>query len=188
MTKKGQSEVMEYIALMFMIMLVIIFVLAMIFGFQFISAGAGEAEDMERASLATLQRIISSKALGGTQYQKLSFLDGTKLTVATCEDVESLFGAGIWINVTAYHEIPDCTGLATNGPWQACNKEKTGIEELSGEQCTDQNYPDCGYWEFCSENIEERMSYRSVPVNIYDKAADMLGSGVVTIGIGGFGS
>jgi len=176
----GQTEVMEYTVLIFMIMFIIFFVLIMVFGMQFISTGIEKSETMEKQSLFVLQNMLASKALGSSQQQKQSVFEDVKLTVATCEDIEELYGRGIWVNITMYRELPDCDGLAYP-EFGECEDEKTAIEEMNAVECDETTYPECGYWTFCDR--EDRMVYRSVPVNIYRKMDNRLGIGVLTIGI-----
>jgi len=183
----GQAAIMEYVIMMIMIMFIIFFVLILIFGFQFISAGAGQSEELQSRSLFTLNKMLSSRTLGTPSFHKLSIFDDAKLTVATCEDIETLYGAGVWMKVQRYIEKPNCTGLPTS-EWVPCNEERDSIDEMMAVQCDAGNYPDCGYWEFCPENNGERMVYREVPVNIYSKTGNALGIGVLLMGIGGLGT
>ena len=183
----GQAEIMEYAIFVIIAVFIIAFVLFMVFGFQFLSAGSEASQETERQSLVLLQSLLSSRTLGNLQYQKLSVLDDSKLTAAMsldCSDIETLFGQGVWINVTAFTEIPDCSGLTLSTGWVECDEARSRILETSSEMCSDTNYPDCGMWVLCEENRQERMTYRSVPVNIYRKLENRVGIGVITIGLG----
>ncbi len=183
---KGQAAVMEYMVLMLMMVMVIVFVIIMVFGFQFISSGTERAEHLERQTLFVLQSLITSSVVSDPQYQKLSVLEDAKLTVITeCDDIEEIFGEGVWINISMYYEKPSCQGL-TGSLLQQCRNKADDIAEIQSTRCTsgsNGNYPECGYWEFCEENREDRMMYRSIPVNIHRKIQNELLLGVIEVGV-----
>lgn len=189
---KGQVAIMEYTVLIVMIMFIIIVVVALIFGFQMLQTGSEKSKDIEAESLFILRDMISSPVINNPQYQKGSMLDDAKLTVMTCEDVEALFGVGVWVQVVSFYEKPDCNVWGLSGGGRAmCIQDFNAIEAVENTECTGtgQNvYPLCGKWTFCEENRFERMIYRSVPVNIYRKMSGTISFGALTVGIRGGGT
>lgn len=188
---KGQAAVMEYMILILMTMFIIFFVVAMIFGFQFIEAGSSYSKDMEARTLFVLQNMLSSPAINIPESQKGSVLEDAKLSVMTCEDMESLFGEGIWVQVGTFYEKPVCEGIIPSERI-ACMYYRNEIEAIASRDCTGRgqnDYPECGTWTYCTdENKFGRMIYRSVPVNIYRKMEDAMMMGTLTVGISGGGS
>jgi hypothetical protein len=185
---KGQAPMMEYIVFLFMTVLIVIALLFLIFGFQFMTAGSGAAVETEKRSMFLMQSMLSSDVTGVPHYQSISVLDDSKLTALAdiaemdCGEFESLFGAGIWVNVTLYMEKPDCEGLG-GSDWYECDQKVDDIEEMQATLCDGDAYPDCGMWTFCKGNREGRMVYRTIPVNIYRKMENRLALGVLTVGI-----
>jgi hypothetical protein len=182
--QKGQAPVMEYIAFLFMAVLVIITLLFLVFGFQFMTMGSDAASGTEKRSLFLLQSMISSDVTRATSYQSMSVLEDAKLTALArvdCTEFQSVFGDGIWINITIYMEKPDCEGLGSD--YYDCMTLRDEISVMQATPCDDTNYPNCGTWTFCDENKAGRMVYRSVPVNIYRKMEKRLSLGVLTVGV-----
>lgn len=181
---KGQAPLMEYIVFLFMAVLIIIALLFLVFGFQFLTQGSGAAEEAEKHSLFIMQSMLGNGVTRATRFQSLSVLDDSKLTALSgmdCGDFETAFGAGVWVNVTLYMEKPDCEGLSS-GRYD-CMTLRDEIHAMQATACSDETYPNCGNWEFCHENKETRMTYRSVPVNIYRKMSNTLATGVITVGV-----
>ena len=175
----GQVSIAEYLVLVLMIVFIAFIALLMIFGFQFFSVGSEQTKSLERRSLFLLESAISTTALNNLQYQKGSVLDDSKLTVASCEDLETLLGKGWWAEVRA---IPD-ESVCQDMPRYLMNACLSKLRKAAATSCTTQNYPDCNVWEFCQKNEAERMMYRSIPVNIYRKMNGTLQLGVLSIGI-----
>jgi hypothetical protein len=189
---RGQTDIMEYAVLVVMIMFVILFVVALIFGFQMIQTGSEKSKDIEAESLFVLRNMISSPIMNNPQYQKGSVLDDAKLTVMTCEDVEALFGEGVWVQVVSFFEKPDCDvpGMSPGEVYE-CTQSFDDIAAVENTECTGagQNaYPQCGKWTFCEDNRAERMIYRSVPVNVYRRMTGVISLGALTVGIRGGGT
>ncbi|MFH0956261.1 MAG: hypothetical protein V1813_00200 [Candidatus Aenigmatarchaeota archaeon] len=182
---KGQAPVMEYIVFLFMAVLIIIALLFMVFGFQLMTTGSGAAVEAEKHSLFVMQSMLGNDITRATRYQSISVLDDAKLTALTgmdCEQFESAFGAGVWVNVTLYMEKPDCGGLG-GSVFYTCREQRDLIAEMQATPCDGESYPNCGGWELCGDNKEGRMTYRSVPVNIYRKMNNTLALGVLTVGV-----
>ncbi len=177
---KCQASVTEYLMLVIMIVLIALIAMVMMFGFQLFSVGSEQIESQERKSLFMLESFISSPALNNPNYQKGSVFDDSRLTVAACEGIEALFGNGIWAEVRVLPDEGVCDDL-TGYRQRSCLRE---VREEAGTRCTTQNYPQCGVWTFCDENKEDRMMYRSIPVNVYRKMNSTLQLGVLTVGIG----
>lgn len=175
----GQASIAEYLVLVLMIVFISFIALLMIFGFQFFSVGSEKTKSLERRSLFLLESAISTTALNNLQYQKGSVLDDSKLTAASCEDLETLLGKGWWADVRALADESVCHDMPR---WQM-NVCLNKLRKAAGASCTTQNYPDCSVWSFCQKNKRERMIYRSIPVNIYRKMNGTLQLGVLTIGI-----
>ncbi|MBN2330825.1 MAG: hypothetical protein JXC85_03345 [Candidatus Aenigmarchaeota archaeon] len=175
----GQASIAEYLVLVLMIVFIAFMALLMIFGFQFFSVGSEQTKSLERRSLFLLESAISTTALNNLQYQQGSVLDDSKLTAATCEDLETLLGKGWYAEVRA---IPD-DSVCDDMPRYLMNACLKNLRLAAGTSCTTQNYPDCNVWEFCQKNERDRMMYRSIPVNIYRKMNGTLQLGVLTIGV-----
>jgi hypothetical protein len=175
----GQASLAEYLVLVLMIVLIAFIALLMVFGFQFLSVGSERMKGQERRSLFLLESFISSTALSNLQYQKGSVFDDSKLTVASCDELETLLGRGFWAEVRALPDESACDGMPR---WQmnVCLRK---LREGAGTTCTAQSYPDCSVWTFCQKNKRDRMVYRSVPVNIFRKMNGTLELGVLTVGI-----
>jgi hypothetical protein len=189
---RGQTDIMEYAVLVVMIMFVILFVVALIFGFQMLQMGSEKSKAVETESLFILRNMISSPIINNPQYPKGSVLDDAKLTVMTCEEIEALFGEGVWIQVVSFFEKPDCDvpGM-TGGERAACRQSLDDIVAVENRECTgagQNDYPQCGKWTFCEENRAERMIYRSVPVNVYRRMTGAVSLGALTVGIRGGGT
>jgi hypothetical protein len=184
--RTGQAPLMEYIVFLFMAVLIIIALLFLVFGFQFLTQGSGVAEEAEKHSLFVTQSMLSNDMTRATRYQSISVLDDSKLTALAsmmdCAYFETAFGAGTWAEVKLYMEKPDCEGLPTP-EFADCSELRDKIEAMQEEPCTEESYPDCGVWEFCTESKEERMVYRSVPVNIYRKMDNTVAIGVLNVGV-----
>ncbi len=182
---KGQVAVMEYLVLVVMTMFVIFFVVVLLFGYQFLQSGSERSKDLESHSLFVLQSMIASPVVNNPQHQKGSVLDDAKLTVMTCEDVEVLFGHGLWIRISSIYEKHDCEKYTNAIERNTCYQENADIEAIENRECTGQVYPDCGVWTFCGEERSVRMIYRSVPVNIYRKMDGMVSLATITVGVKG---
>jgi hypothetical protein len=177
---KCQASVTEYLMLVIMIVFIALIAMVMMFGFQLFSVGSEQMESQERKSLFMLQSFISSTILNNPQYQKGSVFDDSRLTVATCDGIEALFGHGLWAEVRVLPDEAVCNDLL-GFQQRKCLRE---LQEEAGTKCTTQNYPQCSIWTFCDENKEDRMMYRSIPVNVYRKMNSTLQLGVLTVGTG----
>ena len=182
---KGQAELMEYMIFMFLIVFIIIFVVGLVFGFQFLSSGSSYEEEMEKNTLMDMQGFLSSSAVKNPNYPQVTVLDDSKLTALkastiSCEDIEKLFGAGVWIEVRIFLDTSHCEDL-TAWEKQQCINSVTAMEK----ECDKSLYPKCSIWTFCGSNKEDRMIYRSLPVNVYRKMENMNYLGVLTLGVKG---
>lgn len=175
----GQASVMEYLALVMMIVFIALVAVLLVFGFQIFTAGSQQQVSQERKSLFMLQSFISSTALTNLNYQQGSVFDDSKLTAASCSDMEKMFGEGIFVNISV---IPD-EGVCNNMPsW----RQRICLENLRRDAstlCTTGVYPNCNIWTYCEHNKADRMIYRSIPVNIYRKMNGTIQLGSLTVGI-----
>jgi hypothetical protein len=176
---KSQVNLAEYMVLVLMIVFIIFIALLMIFGFQFLSVGSEQMKSRERRSLFLLESFISTTALNNLNYQKGSVFDDSKLTVASCEDLQSMLGMGWWAEVRVLVDDSGCDDLPR---WQI-SKCKSDLRKEAETMCTTQNYPRCNVWVFCEQNKRDRMIYRSIPVNVYRKMNSTVDLAVVTVGI-----
>ncbi|MBN1896304.1 MAG: hypothetical protein JW789_01070 [Candidatus Aenigmarchaeota archaeon] len=181
----GQIQIMEYMMLILMIMFITLFALVLIFGFQFITLGTSYSTELEGKSMFMLQKMLSTNLLTSPAFQKVSVFEDAKLTVMTCDDIRDIFGEDVYVEISAFHDIPSCEGL---GGYELYECESTVEDVLDSEKtvCTSSNYPECSMWKY-EENDGckklPRMVYRSVPVNIYRKFSSTVSMGVLTIGV-----
>jgi len=185
---KGQTAIMEYMIFVFMAMVIIFFVVALIFGYQIMQSSSRKYSAVEENTMFALHKMMTTPLISTPEYQKSAVLEDAKLTVLTCEDVRQLFGEGLWVQVKAFYEKPDCTGIRNPAQRLACQHERNDIEQTESRECTgsgQNDYPDCGTWTFCPENRKERMVYRSLPVNIYRKMDNTVMLGSLTVGVSG---
>lgn len=176
-----QASLTEYMTLVLMIVFIAFIALLLIFGFQMLGAGSERLESIERRSLFMLQSFISSPALNNPWYHQGSVFDDSKLTAASCDDLEAIFGGGLYAEVRV---IGDESVCESRSAWQKrrCLQD---IRQRAGTLCTTQNYPLCGVWRFCDGNKEDRMIYRSIPVNVHRKINNTMEMAVLTVGIKG---
>jgi len=176
---KSQASVTEYMVLVMMIVIIVLIAMLLIFGFQFFTVGSEQLKSRERRSLFLLESFISSTALNNLQYQKGSVFDDSKLTVASCEDLETLLGKGWFAEIMVLLDESVCYDQPT---WKK-NKCLRDLRKQASIVCTNQNYPFCNIWRFCEQNKRDRMIYRSIPVNVYRKMNNTLELGVITVGV-----
>ncbi len=179
---KGQASIMEYMIFVLLVMFIIFFLVAMIFGSQILSAGTERSKAFDETSMLVLQRMSVSYILNEPGYQKGSMLDDSKLAVITCEDIESVFGYDLWVEVRMLYDKPDCSGLLGIAFFN-CDNERKGIISKENLVCSQSNYPECGIWRYCEK--KPRMVYRSIPVNIHRKINGTISLGSLTVGVRG---
>lgn len=188
---KGQTAIMEYMIFVLMAMAIIFFVVVLIFGYQIMQSSGAKYRATEENTMFAIQKIMTTPLISTPEYQKSAVLEDAKLTVLTCDDVQHLFGDGLWIQIKAVYEKPDCTGINNLPQRMQCINKRHAIEQIESRECTESGqdyYPDCGTWTYCSSNRGERMVYRSLPVNIYRKMNDTVMIGSLTVGVSGGGS
>ena len=173
--RKGQVAVMEYMVLVIMIVFIIFFVIVIIFGFQFLDAGGDYAKGLEERSLFITQNVISSPVIRNLQYRN-SVFDDSKLTVMDCDDIKSIFGYAVYMEITTVFDDSPCDGVVYRP--DDCIRE---LERRMSVVCTADNYPDCAVWRFCED--EEPKVFRTLPVNIYRKMNNTMTLGSLKIGV-----
>ena len=176
---RAQASLTEYMTLVLMIVFISFIALLLLFGFQMFGAGSARVESTERMSLFVLQSFISSPALTNPWYHQGSVFDDAKLTAASCDDIEAIFGAGIYAEIAVLGDESVCKQRSI---WmeRRCIRE---LNERIATPCTTQNYPNCGAWKICEGNKESRMVYRSIPVNVFRKINNTVQMAVLTVGL-----
>ena len=176
---------MEYMVFLIMIVFIILFVMLIVFGSQFISAGSEYARGMEQKSLFITQNVISSPVMGSLSYQS-SVFDDSKLSVMTCDDVNDLFGAGIYMEIRIVQDIESLSACDEYRPgtqiFDICERrEKEKFNATCTEGENHEEYPDCYIWRFCEE--EKPDTFRTIPVNVYRKIDGSMKLAVLKIGV-----
>ena len=185
---KSQSELMEYVIMTVIVIVIIFLVVIFIFGFQYISASGDSMRLQEQRLDYLLDSFIESPLLNKPGYPQGLMLDDSKLTALaglqnpdSCTLLEGQFGSGWYAEIKVVLDPAQCAGL-TGGWLINCMRQQSANEN---RLCADASYPECGRWEFCSQNREERMTYITMPVNVYRKINNTVSWAVLKIGISG---
>ena len=174
---KAQVSLTEYMVLILMIALIAFLALFLMFGFQMMEAGSERTKLRERKLLSLVETFVSSTVLNDLRFQKGSVFEDSKLTAASCADLEDLFGGDLWAEVRVLKDRSVCDDLRS---WQksVCLRDSVKVENTL---CTKQNYPECSIWRFCEK--ADKMMYMSIPVNVYRKMNETTELGVLTVGV-----
>lgn len=174
---KSQTAVTEYMVLVFVIVIISFITVIMVFGFGVMDACSAKALNRERTAMFLLNTFSSSPSLTNPSYQKGFVFDDSKLTVASCRELEMLFGEGWHAEVMVIKDRAGCDELPV---WRRgmCLRSTYETERVL---CTQNNYPECSRWVFCEK--KEDMVYSSVPVNVYRKINGTVELGVLTLGV-----
>ncbi len=159
--RKGQASIMEYIMLTFFILVVILGLLFFLSWWQFSQLG------MEEHKVNTEKVFFTARYVSNSPYfvKENSVFDDAKLTAAMsmgkslCTRMESVFGYNWFIRINVFEGDTDVL-------------------------CTWSSYPDCNYWEFCTDPKDDRKkTSRILPVNVYRKISEQNGIGTIEVGI-----
>jgi hypothetical protein len=185
---KSQSELMEYIIMTVIVIVIIILVVIFIFGFQYLSASGDRTRLQEQRLDYLLDAFVESQLLNEPGYPQGLMFDDSKLTALagmqspeSCPILRGQLGSGWYAEIKVVLDPAQCSGLS--GGWLInCMRQQSDNEN---RLCTGSNYPECGRWEFCSGNREERMRYTTMPVNVYRKINNTVSWAVLKIGVSG---
>lgn len=150
----GQAHLMEYVLLTFFAVLILLLIAFFLTGWQITGAESQKQELVLQKSLFVLKSFSNSPYINRRGFKEGSMFEDSKLTVLKCEDLQNLFGKSWWAEIY----IPGYT-----------------------EICTEENYPNCGYWKFC-EKESESIIYE-IPVNIYRKVSGNVDIGILRVGV-----
>jgi hypothetical protein len=174
---KGQVAVTEYMVLVLMIAIISFLVVVLIFGFELFSTGSQQSVGREKTTMFLMKSFTSSNILTDLRYQKGSVFDDSKLTIASCNDLVTLFGYDFYAEIRVLEDKAVCDDLY----WYQQPQCIRDLEAKENIQCSDAVYPECSTWKFCDK--EQRMTYRSIPVNVYRKMNGTVALGVLTVGV-----
>ena len=150
----GQGNILEYALMVFFIVIIIFILILFLTGFQIFQFDS----ELQRQTLD--RALYLSKQAMSSQFftTKYAMFDGAKLAASTgmCREFENSFGSEWFFQVS----------ILGRG-------EKT--------PCTELNYPDCSQWDICVKN--SRNIYYTFPVNIYNKAKDIVDIGTLRVGV-----
>ncbi|RLJ05407.1 MAG: hypothetical protein DRP18_03165 [Candidatus Aenigmatarchaeota archaeon] len=154
---KSQSEIMEYVFIVFFLVLIIFAIIFFLTYWQTSQFKLEKSKETENRILFVAEHFMNMPFL---VKEKLMF-DDSKLTAVTklmeCEDLQKIFGKNWYVTIKVF------------------DGEK--------KMCRYSNYPDCNYWEFCVENKGKESKSYNFPVNIYRKKENRVDMGVMKVGI-----
>ena len=151
---KGQAHIMEYVLLTFFILLILVLLMFFVTGWQITSTQFQAGETLDDEAMFLLRAFSGSPVLNRASFGEGSMLEDSKLTVLTCQDLESMFGEGWFAKV----EVLD-----------------------DSVECNEGNYPLCGSWKFCERPGDFRGL--DVPVNVYRKTDGRVDIAILTVGV-----
>jgi hypothetical protein len=154
MLKKGQAHIMEYVLLGFFIVMVIVVIVFFVVGWQIGTTSSRQSTLKQQKASFLLKAFSNSPHLNKEGFKEGGMLEDSKLTVLDCGDLEELLGKNVFAEV----KVIDSTG-----------------------ECTNQNYPRCGFWSFCKTDNPQFLAY-DVPVNIYRTLTRDVEIGILTVG------
>ena len=148
---------MEYVMLTFFVLVVIVALLFFLSWWQASQLGLEKRSNAVQMTYSVLGQFINDPVV----VKAGSVLDDSKLSALQgmgCDELEGVFGAGWYANVTLF--------------------------EGDARAACGSNYPDCNYWSFCPENYGGRCSRISyvIPVNIYRKMSESVSVGILEVG------
>ena len=152
---KSQSNLMEYLLLIFFVVFIIVALILFITWWQVTQLGMKKSQEIEDRALSLTKEIL----INGFFVKEESVFDDGKLTAANttikCEELKHILGEGWFMKIKTLDEnvIP----------------------------CNEDNYPDCNYWEFCVQ--DNPASIYAIPVNIYRRVQDRYDLGVLYVGV-----
>ena len=152
---KGQVHLMEYVLLSFFAVLMIVVITFFLTNWQ-INTTSSEQREMEYARAEFLLRsFANSPYINKNTFKEGSMLEDSKLTSITCEELQSLYGAGWYAEVESLDFKDPCDA---------------GV------------YPLCGSWSYCKEQGRTAITFE-IPVNIYKKTTGEVDTGFLRVGL-----
>ncbi len=161
--RKGQSEMLEYVFLTFLIMVVVVAIILFLTGWQATQLTFEKSKAITGRALFLLKYISDSPLVvrDVAQFDDRKLAALSEMGPAGCSELGKLTGGGSW-----FFEV-----------------------SIPGEPVCDPGESDCGSWAFCKK--EGRYTAFTLPVNVYrtvDKftATDFLSStklAVLTVGV-----
>ncbi|MBI4020315.1 MAG: hypothetical protein HY367_03200 [Candidatus Aenigmarchaeota archaeon] len=150
----GQANIMEYVLMTFFVIVVIGAIIFLLTFFQVLQFGGEQQKAVFTRQLFIAKYFLASPLMA----RENSVFDDAKLTALSesngCRELEAVLGSGWAVEVTR-------------------------LDSNTAGACTAENYPDCGRWSYCGQNIRNQSIV--LPVNVYGASDGLAGIGIMKV-------